>query len=115
MINFFLLNLASVTNLWIFGAFCLCGAFAFFFDVKVLLIIFFFINAATPSPFSNPYNFLIPETLLGPSLLDLVTSVKPGIYFSPFLTRTNERALISGPTMQPRTDFLLRSPVLLGL
>ena len=53
--------------------------------------------------------------LLGPSLLDFVSSVSPGISFSPFLTRIKERVLMSGPTMHPLMDFLFLSPFLLAL
>ena len=53
--------------------------------------------------------------LLGPSLLETVVSVTPGIYCSPFLTMVTERFLISGPTMHPLMDFLFLSPVLLAL
>lgn len=63
--NVFLLNLVSVTNLYIFGAFYL-----FFpsFVVHVLLIIFFYI-IATPSYFLNPNNLLNFVNLFGPNLL----------------------------------------------
>jgi len=55
----------------------------------------------------------IPVALLGPSLLGLVSSVSPGISFSPFLIRVRERVLMSGPTIQPRTDLLFLYPFLL--
>lgn len=113
--SFFRLSLASVTNLWILGALCLKGALGFFFEAKVLLMTYFLTKALLFSPFSMLYNFLIPVTLLGPNLLGLVVSVNPGISLSPFLTKTKERALMSGPTMHPLTDFLLLYPVLLGL
>jgi hypothetical protein len=53
--------------------------------------------------------------LLGPNLLGTVTSVRPGISFSPFLTIVTDTDLISGPTTHPLTDFLFLYPVLLAL
>lgn len=38
-------------------------------------------------------------------------SVRPGISFSPCLVMMRWMAWMSAPTMQPRTDFLRRSPV----
>ena len=53
--------------------------------------------------------------LFGPSLLDLTSSVSPGMSFYPFLIRVRESILISGPTMHPLTDLLFLYPFLLHL
>ena len=51
---------------------------------------------------------------LGPKRLGTLRSVRPGMSSSPFLTTINDRAAMSGPTMQPRTDLRLRSPLRRG-
>jgi hypothetical protein len=68
----------------------------------------------SPSALEIPKSFLIPDALLGPILLGLISLVNPGIYFYPFLTTVQESILISGPTIHPRTDFLFLYPVLLA-
>jgi hypothetical protein len=69
----------------------------------------------TSSFFLRANTFLIVEALFGPSLLGLSASVIPGISASPFLTIVRAITERSGPVMHPLTDFLLRSPALLGL
>jgi hypothetical protein len=51
------------------------------------------------------------EALFGPLILGFSMSVKPGRSFSPFFTITKFSTDRSGLTMQPRTDFLRRSPL----
>jgi len=76
-----------------------------------------FFTSNTSSFLFKLNNFLILVALFGPNLLPLSLSsvVRSGRSYSPFFTIVNERTLISGPTMHPRTDFFLRSPVLRGL
>jgi len=51
---------------------------------------------------------------LGPSRRGTVLSVSPSISPSPFLTTTKAKTLMVASTMQPWTDFRLRSPVRRG-
>jgi len=53
--------------------------------------------------------------LLGPSLLGLSASVSPATSPGPLTRTLSAITARSGPQMHPLTDFLLRSPVLLGL
>jgi hypothetical protein len=65
----------------------------------------------TSSSLDKLKSLRILEALLGPLILGFSTSVKPGKSLSPFFTITKFRTERSGLTMQPRTDFLLRSPL----
>ena len=67
------------------------------------------------SSFFKANNFLILFALFGPKCLGISESVNPGISFSPFLEIDKDKTAISFPTMHPLIDFLLLSPVLLGL
>ena len=60
-------------------------------------------------------SFLILLALLGPRRRAMYLSVMPGNSASPFFMITKSKAERSGPTIQPRTDFLFRSPSRLGL
>ena len=82
--------------------------------MNLLLTTDFFTNAIS-SVFFNANNFLILLALLGPKRLGTSKSVRPGISFSPFLAMDKAKTAISFPTIHPLIDFLLLSPVLLGL
>src|SRR5258706_4036906 len=71
-------------------------------------------NLRTSSSFLRLKNLRTLVARLGPSRLRRTVSVRPGISCSPCLTTTRERTAMSGPTMHPRTDLRLRSPVRRG-
>ncbi|RNA22549.1 hypothetical protein BpHYR1_030886 [Brachionus plicatilis] len=60
-------------------------------------------------------SFLILLALLGPRTLGTILLVKPSISCSPFFTITKASTLKLLSTMQPLTDFRLRSPLRLSL
>ena len=70
---------------------------------------------SSTSSFFKANNFIILLALFGPKCLGTSVSVSPGISFSPFLEMDKDRTAMSFPTMHPLMDFLLLSPVLLGL
>merc|ERR1711893_458108 len=105
----FLCRTPGVTRRWILGALYLC--FLPSLAGRGRLMTYW----VTSSSLVKLNSFLILEALLGPSLLGMVLSVRPGISASPFLTMAMERTERFPSTMHPRTDFLLRSPSRLGL
>merc|ERR1719516_40104 len=102
-------NMTGVTSLWTLGAANFC--FLPSFRGRGLLMTYWH----TSSSLVRLNSFLILLALLGPNLLGMVLSVRPGISASPFLTMAMDRTARLPSTMQPRTDFLLRSPSRLGL
>ena len=68
----------------------------------------------TSSSLVRPKNFLIFVARLGPRRFGYTVSVTPGMSLSPFLTIERASTERSMPTIQPRTDLRLRSPVRRG-
>merc|ERR1719319_934734 len=104
----FLWSITGVTSLCTLGA----ANFCFFpsFRGRGLLITYWH----TSSSLVRLKSLRILLALLGPSLLGMVLSVRPGISASPFLTIAMERTAKLPSTMHPRTDLRLRSPVRRG-
>ena len=65
----------------------------------------------TSSSLERLNSLRILDALFGPLILGFSISVNPGKSLSPFFTITKFKTERSGLTMQPRTDFLRRSPL----
>merc|ERR1719347_1964778 len=100
-------SIVGVTSRWILGA--LVTGFLdleFSLGARGLLMTYW----RTSSSLDRLKSLRILVALLGPRRRGTALSVRPGISLAPFLTIVQARTDRDPSTMQPRTDFLFRSP-----